>query len=111
MDDSGDGDGGSGVSSSCARASVLPDRLFYDPPRREDYPPRSSSNWRDGLVDVLSSVESSSPSSSSSSSGEQVDINNHIIVLFGDDKFVCIYDMVREREREGGGEILASDII
>jgi hypothetical protein len=94
MDDS---NRGSGASSICVRASVLPDRLFYDPPHREDYPPRSSSNWRDGLVDVLSSVESSSSSSSSlSSSGEQVDINNHPIVLFGDDKFVCIYDMVRE---------------
>ena len=94
MDDS---NRGSGASSICVRASVLPDRLFYDPPHREDYPPRSSSNWRDGLVDVLSSVESSSSSSSSlSSSGEQVDINNRPIVLFGDDKFVCIYDMVRE---------------
>jgi hypothetical protein len=86
---------GSGASSICVRASVLPDCLFYDPPHREDYPPLSTSNWRDGLVDVLSSVESSS-SSSLSSSGEQVDINNHPIVLFGDDKFVCIYDMVRE---------------
>ena len=71
--------------------------LLYSPPRREDYPSRPSSNWRDGLFDVLSHLEESSSSLSSPTKGgdHQVDISSDPIVLFGDDKYVCIYDKVR----------------
>ena len=58
----------------------VPDRLRYNPPNRNDFPPRSS-NWRDGLNNILSSVE-------------DLDTGNPL-VLFKNDKYVCTYDMVR----------------
>ena len=93
MDDSG-GDGVARYGASSSSSSLLPDRLFYDPPRREDYPHRrsSSSSWRDGLFDVLSSLEESM---SLRSGGGMIDYDDNPIVLYGNDKYVCIYDMVR----------------
>jgi hypothetical protein len=84
-----------GVTRSSPLSSS--DSLLYSPPRREDYPSRPSSNWRDGLFDVLSHVEDPSSSLSSPTKGgnHQIDIGSNPIVLFGDDKYVCIYDKVR----------------
>ena len=60
----------------------LPNRpLVYKSPRKDDFP-QHSSNWRDGLRDILSSVE------------EESEDNNNPIVLFKNSKYVCVYDMV-----------------
>ena len=55
-------------------------RLVYKSPCKDDFPQRSS-NWRDGLRDILSSVEEDSE-------------DNNPIVLFKNSKYVCVYDMV-----------------
>lgn len=72
----------SGGGSRSEDFSQVPHRLHYNPPRKEDFPPRSS-NWRDGLKNVLSAVESNQ-------------IMDNPIVLLENDKYVCTYDMVRE---------------
>ena len=60
----------------------LPNRpLVYKSPSKYDFP-QHSSNWRDGLRDILSSVE------------EESEDNINAIVLFKNSKYVCVYDMV-----------------
>lgn len=60
----------------------LPNRpLVYKSPCKDVFPQRSS-NWRDGLRDILSSVE------------EESEDNINPIVLFKNSKYVCVYDMV-----------------
>ena len=62
----------------------VPKGLIYNPPSKDDFLIRStSSDWREGLRDVLLSVE--------------VSIQNNEgnpLVLFQNDKYVCTYDMV-----------------
>ena len=77
MDNSSNRTNGPGITRGF---SQVPDQLFYNTPRKEDFLPRSS-NWRDGLNNVLSSVESNQHT-------------NNPIVLFKNEKYVCTYDMV-----------------
>ncbi len=79
--DSGGRDGGIGGCHSGGFIEV-PHQLKYNPPRKENFPPRTS-NWRDGLNNILSMIESN----------EGVDSP---IVLFKNEKYVCTYDMVRK---------------
>jgi len=60
---------------------VPTDRLVYTQPSKSSYPKRSS-NWRNGLYDILDLVEESNQQ------GE-----DNPIVLFQNEKYVCIYDM------------------
>lgn len=60
---------------------VPSDRLVYTQPSKSSYPKRSS-NWRNGLYDILDLVEESNQQ------GE-----DNPIVLFQNEKYVCIYDM------------------
>lgn len=61
----------------------VPIQLLYNPPQKGDFPSQSFNNWRNGLKNVLSSVESSSKRH-----------ERNPIVLFLNDKYVCTYDMV-----------------
>ena len=67
-------------------SQVPADRLVYNRPSKDDYPSRTS-NWRDGLNNILSAVEES----------EQEKTYNPI-VLFRNAKYVCVYDMVSEED-------------
>ena len=60
---------------------VPSDRLVYTQPSKSSYPKRSS-NWRNGLYDILDLVEESNQQ------GE-----DNPVVLFQNEKYVCIYDM------------------
>ena len=60
---------------------VLTDRLVYTQPSKSSYPKRTS-NWRNGLYDILDLVEESN----------QLGDDNPI-VLFQNNKYVCVYDM------------------
>mmetsp|Transcript_27172 Transcript_27172/g.56575 ORF Transcript_27172/g.56575 Transcript_27172/m.56575 type:complete len:89 (-) Transcript_27172:80-346(-) len=71
-----------GPGPNSADFSQVPNLLVYNPPRKEDFPPRSS-NWRHGLKNILLSVESNN--------NQQTDTNP--IVLFKNEKYVCTYDM------------------
>ena len=63
-------------------SQVPADRLVYIQPRKADYPQRTS-NWRDGLNNILSAVEES-----------EREKTDNPIVLFSNAKYVCVYDMV-----------------
>ena len=60
---------------------VPSDRLVYKQPSKSSFPKRSS-NWRNGLYDILDLVEVSNQQ------GE-----DNPIVLYQNEKYVCIYDM------------------
>jgi len=60
---------------------VPSNRLVYTQPSKSSYPKRSS-NWRNGLYDILDLVEESNQQ------GE-----DNPITLFQNEKYVCIYDM------------------
>ena len=64
----------------------VPIELFYSHPHKGAFPPQGTFDncWRNGLMNVLSSVESSSNCHTPNS-----------IVLFMNEKYVCTYDMVR----------------
>ena len=73
-----------GTDDSATEFSQVTKRLMYDPPRKEDFLSRStSSDWREGLRDVLLSVEVSIQNN-----------EDNPLVLFQNDKYVCTYDMV-----------------
>ncbi|KAL7549272.1 hypothetical protein ACHAWF_012544 [Thalassiosira exigua] len=57
----------------------VPVGLMYDPPRKEDFPPRTKT-WRDGLRNVLAAVESSR-------------CPRNPLILFMNEEYVCTYDM------------------
>ena len=72
------------TDDSATEFSQVPKRLMYNPPRKEDFLSRStSSDWREGLRDVLLSVEVSIQNN-----------EDNPLVLFQNDKYVCTYDMV-----------------
>ena len=64
---------------------VADDGLSYSHPQKEEYPKRTS-NWRNGLQNILSSVESND---------NGVSGRNSPIVYYQNEKYVCTYDMVR----------------
>mmetsp|Transcript_24675 Transcript_24675/g.59495 ORF Transcript_24675/g.59495 Transcript_24675/m.59495 type:complete len:152 (+) Transcript_24675:82-537(+) len=69
-------------SHSSTNGQRVPDRLVYNPPRREDFPPQSRS-WRNALYDIISSVEESNRQH-----------EHGPVVLFKNEKYVCTYDKV-----------------
>lgn len=76
------------MSSSCSsnngsmEFSQVSDSLVYKMPDKEDFP-KSTTNWKDGLNNILAAVEKSDKEGKSNP-----------IVLFKNDRYVCTYDMV-----------------
>jgi len=58
------------------------DRLVYKMPDKKDFPTKTT-NWKDGLNNILAAVEKSDEEGKSNP-----------IVLFKNDRYVCTYDMV-----------------
>lgn len=67
------------------------ERLYYNPPRRDDFPssPSSHSNWQDGLIHILSFIEE-----------KVAKKEGNPIVFFMNDKYVCTYDKVSLLRRQ-----------
>lgn len=76
------------MSSSCSsnngsmEFSQVSDSLVYKMPDKKDFP-KSTTNWKDGLNNILAAVEKSDEEGKSNP-----------IVLFKNDRYVCTYDMV-----------------
>lgn len=62
--------------------SQVSDSLVYKMPDKKDFP-KSTTNWKDGLNNILAAVEKSDEEGKSNP-----------IVLFKNDRYVCTYDMV-----------------
>jgi len=79
------------VNDIFSRMMLPNERLYYNPPRRDDFPssPSSYSNWQDGLIHILSFIEE-----------KVAKKEENPIVFFMNDKYVCTYDKVSLLRRQ-----------